>query len=489
MSGDADIIKQFLVSLGFQIDEVGLGKFKKTLKGTSATALTAGKAIVGIGTAAQAMVLAFSSSMEKLYFQSKRTDTTVANLQALEFGSKKIGLAAGQARELLEGMAANLRMNPGLLGLLQNFGIKTEGRQGAEVMLELVQKLASMPHYVGARFADMFGVDEKSFLMLKQGLPELLKGMDERKDLNKSVGLDPEAAAAASHEYMNLWRNITEKMSTIGLKWSVEVLPYARKFAELIDHALDRLAKVKVGEDIREFVDGLKTLVEVKNGPPGTAKKVIAANADKNLAGWNSMFGTHLTNPYAQGHTQTWSGKIKPLASRATTAAQNAATFFAGLEKKYGLPPGLLDRMWSQESARGKHMRSPKGAKGHFGFMDDTAAEYGVKDPDDLNQSADGAGHYMHDLMSRYGGNVQSALAAYNFGIGKFDRAGGLGGKLPRETRDYVGAISGRPITIKQETTIRVDGAGNPAAVADQVAGQQTRVNGDLVRNLQGAVQ
>ena len=39
-----------------------------------------------------------------------------------------------------------------------------------------------------------------------------------------------------------------------------------------------------------------------------------------------------------------------------------------------GLPSHFFDRMWKQESGRGKNMRSPAGAEGHFQIMPATRA-------------------------------------------------------------------------------------------------------------------
>ena len=50
---------------------------------------------------------------------------------------------------------------------------------------------------------------------------------------------------------------------------------------------------------------------------------------------------------------------------------------FDELESKYGLPSGVLDSMWLQESGRGKNMLSSAGAEGHFQAMPDTAKEWG----------------------------------------------------------------------------------------------------------------
>ncbi|KII30219.1 hypothetical protein NL64_19020 [Pseudomonas fluorescens] len=112
---------------------------------------------------------------------------------------------------------------------------------------------------------------------------------------------------------------------------------------------------------------------------------------------------------------------------------------FAQLEQKNGLPPGLLDAVWSAESSRGENMQSPKGAQGHFQFMPATAQQYGLDDPNNLQQSAGAAAKMLSDMM-RQTGSVPGALAAYNWGIGNLQRKGMQA--APAETRNYIQKVT-----------------------------------------------
>lgn len=114
---------------------------------------------------------------------------------------------------------------------------------------------------------------------------------------------------------------------------------------------------------------------------------------------------------------------------------------FSQLEGQYGLPAGILDSIWNAESGRGKAMLSPKGAQGHFQFMPATAKQYGVQDPADLTQSATGAARMLSDLLAQSGGDVNKALAGYNWGIGNVQRKGMEA--APAETRNYIAKVTG----------------------------------------------
>ena len=112
---------------------------------------------------------------------------------------------------------------------------------------------------------------------------------------------------------------------------------------------------------------------------------------------------------------------------------------FDELEKKNGLPPGMLDKIWKIESNRGQgNMVSPAGATGHFQFMPETAKQYGLSRSDtfDLGKSSEAAAKMFADLLRKYKGNVDMALAAYNWGSGNIQKYGM--NHLPQETAGYL---------------------------------------------------
>lgn len=67
----------------------------------------------------------------------------------------------------------------------------------------------------------------------------------------------------------------------------------------------------------------------------------------------------------------------------------------AAKEQQYGLPDAYLHVMWQIESSSGQNLVGDRSsAAGHFAFMPETAQEYGLEDPNDLEQSADAAARY-----------------------------------------------------------------------------------------------
>ena len=101
----------------------------------------------------------------------------------------------------------------------------------------------------------------------------------------------------------------------------------------------------------------------------------------------------------------------------------------------------LLEAVAWRESGFRQTAVLPKGAVGVMQIMPGTAQAMGV-DRYDLHQNIEDGAAYLRQMLSRYGGNLNLALAAYNAGPGAVDRYGGV--PPFRETQAYVGAIVGR---------------------------------------------
>jgi soluble lytic murein transglycosylase-like protein len=68
-------------------------------------------------------------------------------------------------------------------------------------------------------------------------------------------------------------------------------------------------------------------------------------------------------------------------------------------------------------------------------LMPGTARSLGVNDSFDPEQNVMAGTRFLRDLLDRYNGNVDSALAAYNWGPGNMDRRPE---HMPRETQNYL---------------------------------------------------
>jgi hypothetical protein len=122
------------------------------------------------------------------------------------------------------------------------------------------------------------------------------------------------------------------------------------------------------------------------------------------------------------------------------------ADMLAAAAARRGVDPRLVAAVAQQESgsrqfkADGSIVGSSKGAQGVMQLMPKTAQQYGV-DPADTGQNIQGGVAMLADMLKRYHGNTAQALAAYNWGPGNLDNAIARHGRMPAETENYVSRI------------------------------------------------
>jgi soluble lytic murein transglycosylase-like protein len=92
--------------------------------------------------------------------------------------------------------------------------------------------------------------------------------------------------------------------------------------------------------------------------------------------------------------------------------------FIISAAKRYGVDARILRAICFTESRYRINAVSPKGARGPMQFMPATAARYGLRDPHNPQQAIDAGARYFRDLLRKFDGRVDLALAAYNAGEG-----------------------------------------------------------------------
>ena len=113
---------------------------------------------------------------------------------------------------------------------------------------------------------------------------------------------------------------------------------------------------------------------------------------------------------------------------------------------RYSVDPNLALAQARAESNLNQAAISPVGAIGVMQLMPATAKWLGV-DPYNLTQNIDGGVRYLAMMLQQFGGDVQKALAAYNWGPGNLTKSiAKYGGEwishLPAETSGYIARIT-----------------------------------------------
>lgn len=408
---------------------------------------------------------------------------TIETTAALGRFSQNLGLnvrevsAWGQAAEIAGGSAEGIKNlfstiskaqteyrltgNTGILPYLNLLGVSLNNKKNsisdtAYALSSAFQKIAAVRGRPEAfNIGQMMGIDEGTMNLLLRG-PSAIRAMVTEREKSTAITKKEADQAQRLHEQ---WAKIDQDMQKMSRTMTLELAPSLTKIAQAIDN-LNKLTDalpIKVLGAVAAFrllggpsvLGAIAKLIGVASGgaAEGAAASagIGAAGAALGAGGAMALYSQEL-NPgedaWAARNRALWQ-KNKGSATLPTgKLSASQVAWLSSLEKQYSLPAGTLYRMTGAESSFGRHMRSPKGATGWFGFMPGTAKEMGLSSADtmDFNKSSAAAAKYLRMLTNHYHGDMNAAVAAYNFGIGNVDK----GRALPAETLGYLSKVNGQ---------------------------------------------
>ncbi|HHV2670772.1 TPA: lytic transglycosylase catalytic [Escherichia coli] len=209
---NAETIKDFLVSLGFRVDDAGAKKFGSVLAGTTANVIKMGLAVEGAALSVVAFTAKIASGLDNLYWASQRTGATVQGIQSIGYAVSQVGGSVDAARSSLESLSRFIRNNPGAEGFLNRLGVQTRDASGnmrdmAAIFTGVGQKLSSMPYYRANQYAQMLGIDENTLMAMRRGVGQFSAQYSE---MVKAIGFNADQAALSSNRFMTSLKSLGE---------------------------------------------------------------------------------------------------------------------------------------------------------------------------------------------------------------------------------------------------------------------------------------
>ncbi|SEI99013.1 hypothetical protein SAMN04244579_02721 [Azotobacter beijerinckii] len=556
---ESEVIKEFLVGLGFKVDEKGLKTFTGGIGSATKAVTNLVTTLAGASLTIAAGVSAFASNLEGLYFASQRVGASAESLKAADYAARDLGASAQEVRGSLEGMARFLRDNPGGEGFLQSLGVQTRDAQGnikdtTDLLIGLGQRLSAMPWYQARQYASVLGIDENTLRAIMSG--EFARKVEEnRRSLSRS-GLDQ--ASKDAHEFMTNLREVGREFEVLSILIQSELMrslgPELKDFANWLEQNGPMIAEQvgdvaesifdlaeQSGPYLSQTVQFFRDLDEATDG--WSTKLLIAAGVLKVLGGGGLLkaipglasllpVGAAAAGGWAAG---TWLNEqidkaISKAAGKETTLgawiydalhpdqggpedpAKNipaqGASGMAGRDLATFAMDFFRSKGWSNAQSAGlvanltAESNLDPAALGDFGRAKGIAQWH----PDRQQAFKNWAGFSLWDKQAdimkqlefvqyeltqgaeqKAGRLLQAAQNARDAGsvVSRYYERPGIDEAAKDEAAAKRGAMA---VQLNQRTEIHVSGGSDPSATARAVAGEQDRVNQELARNMNTAV-
>lgn len=547
----AETIKEFLVGLGFKVDEAGLAKFSAGIASASlrVTALAAATtAAAGVIVAGVQKIAADFDQMDKLATQFR---TTADAIDEFADAAGILGIKEETAVEGLKNLdraIVDTSMDMGRAkAVFADLGITVKDAAGnlkptTEVMAELAEKFKGMERGKQIRVMERLGLDPSLLKLFNADMVALRADMEA---IDKAAGLDFGQAMAESKAFMEIWRAMQQEIQKWKLLFkttmesvSVKLMPkfraqiraitdaminFRRKVMDNLPKAIEAIMPIigvimriaeafikitaRIASGAMTIIGWLLKLNEFTGGWAGYILAAAAAWKYLNLAFLKTPLGMllalaatvalliddFLTFKEGGDSLIDW-GSGFGIVMQGVTAALTGFLAYIALSKAAVIAMTVATNAWAAATAIANGIMSAA----RIAVLLFNLVLYA--NPIMLVVAAVAALIAAGVLLIQNWDTVKQWFSSFfdwllagfskvaDWG-GKVASVFGFGGGAPASapSPQAQAAVAGNGQNVNQQTQIVVQGSTDPAATARAVSGEQGRVNADMARNMRGA--
>lgn len=532
------VIKEFLVGLGFQVDEQGLKKFEDGIKGATIAVAAIGAASMAAAGAVVAFVAGVADRLDAVGDSADRIGTTVDELMRLQYAATLSGSSAEAATATMENLGRIAGEAAQGIGrgakVFADLGLSAKDASGnlkptTQLLGEVGEKIKDLSRGEQMAVLGKLGIDPTMIGALTGGMQELAGEFDA---LYSAAGVDLNQAAEASGLFndaldrlrmtfdavktavaVKFMPQITRGIDTVR-KFLIQNLPKIINAITPVINIILRIAEAfitlagRIASGAMTVIGWFVKLNDATGGWAGYILMAAAAWKYLNLAFLKTPLGMmialaaavalliddFLTFKEGGDSLIDW-GSGFGIVMQGVTAALTGFLAYLALSKAAVIAMTVATSAWSAiTSIANGVMAAARTAVLLFNLVL-------YANPIGLVVAAIGALIAAGALLIANWDTVKAWFASFfDWLVEGFNKIAEWGGKVAgvfgfggggapasAPSPQAAAAITGGQQSVNQQTQIVVQGGGNPEATARAVAGQQNRVNADMARNMKGA--
>jgi soluble lytic murein transglycosylase-like protein len=199
------------------------------------------------------------------------------------------------------------------------------------------------------------------------------------------------------------------------------------------DSLLQRTGRQKLPVSPKDEPTFSSLLLGLKESQKATKASEVKNLTPQSLADYRSNAHPVRLKPLRK---KTYDQSAGTGASKELNTPEELRALIEANARKHGLPTQLVAAVIKVESNFDSRAVSSEGARGLMQLMPTTARELGVRNSFDAAQNINGGCRYLKEMLDRFDGKLELAIAAYNAGPGAVEKYG----RIPpyQETQKYV---------------------------------------------------
>jgi len=212
----AEVLKEYLVRLGFSQDQKSTADFKSSLATTAEGVSKLGTSLQDMAQRAGAAATQVAESLDQMFFAAQRSGASVSALQGLGLAFDRMGLSAGSAQNLVANLFEFIKTQPAAESILQKLGVNMRGpngelRETVAIFNDLSKSLTHrastgrpMDMNFAAQMSQMLtGASWHEFLAQTQMQDRQAKFQGEHQSMLRKAGFDPDKQKQDTQGFMD----------------------------------------------------------------------------------------------------------------------------------------------------------------------------------------------------------------------------------------------------------------------------------------------